>query len=380
MTGATGARLRVVHIIQNLNWGGMERLVADLVRLADRAAFDSHVLVMQYAGRFAAGLEQYGTVHQADPLPRWSLLWPGPLIRQLRRLAPDVVHSHSGVWYKASLAARRAGVPRIVHTAHGLPSTDAWYARLIERLAARRTDTIVAVSEVLARHLAATVARGAAVRVVPNGVDTARHHPSRDDGVLRGEFGLAADVPIIGSVGRLEPVKAYELMIEALARLRASWPATGAPAPVLIVAGDGAERDRLRQLATARGVGDVVHLLGWRDDLAALHGAFTLYSLSSRSEGTSVSLLEAMSAGLCPVVTDVGGNGAVLGEGLRHRLVTPGDPAALAAAWAQALRDPQARATDARAARARVEAHFSLQRMVRTYEAIYRGDGLDPRP
>ena len=80
-----------------------------------------------------------------------------------------------------------------------------------------------------------------------------------------------------------------------------------------------------------------------------------------------------MSAGLCPVVTDVGGNAAVLGPGLAHRLVPPREPAALAAAWTAALADPGRRQADAAAARRRVQDAFSLRTMVRRYEALYRG-------
>jgi glycosyltransferase involved in cell wall biosynthesis len=97
----------------------------------------------------------------------------------------------------------------------------------------------------------------------------------------------------------------------------------------------------------------------------------TVFSLSSESEGTSVSLLEAMSAGICPVVTNVGGNGQVLGEALQHRLVPFGDARAMADAWRVALADPAARERDAGAARRRVEDVYSLDAMVRAYERLY---------
>lgn len=102
-----------------------------------------------------------------------------------------------------------------------------------------------------------------------------------------------------------------------------------------------------------------------------LHAAFTIFTQSSRSEGTSISLLEAMSAGLCPVVTDVGGNAYVLGPALRHRLVPSESPKALAAAWNNALREPRRRAEDAAAARRRIESEFALPVMVRAYENLY---------
>jgi glycosyltransferase involved in cell wall biosynthesis len=366
------ARLRVLHVVQNLNYGGMERLLGELVRLANPTEFDSHVLVLQYLGRFSHGLEQYATLHQCDPLPPWSMLWPVPMIRVMQRIAPDVVHSHSGVWYKTSLAAWRTGVRRVIHTEHGVPQSDSRMDRFILRQAARRTNVVVAVSEALAAFLVPLLGHRTTIVTVPNGVDTKRFRPKADNGALRRELGIPADTPIIGSIGRLEAVKGYDTMIEALSYLHAGW--SGRSLPILVVAGDGSERHRLEQMAAARGTRAAVRLLGWRDDIDALHSAFTIFSLASRSEGTSVSLLEAMSAGLCPVVTDVGGNALVLGPELRHRLVVPGDAHAIAAAWETALADTTRREADEAAARCRVEALFGVEAMAERYQRLYTAE------
>jgi glycosyltransferase involved in cell wall biosynthesis len=367
-------RKRVLHVIQSLNYGGMERLLADIIRRADPGRFESHLLALQYFGRFAEGLSEFATLHLADPLPRWSMLWPAPLIRRIRDITPDVVHSHSGVWYKTSLAARRARVPLVIHTEHGRQHNESWWPRFIDRLAARRTDVVVAVSDVLAQQLATSIVPSSRrICIVRNGVDTERYRPCPDRGVLRAELGLPPGTPIVGSIGRLEPIKGYDVMIEALSLLRAGW--HGDAAPVVVVGGDGSERARLQALAERHGVDGAVHLLGWRDDIEKLHSAFTIFTMSSRSEGTSVSLLEAMSAGLCPVVTDVGGNAAILGGLLRHRLVPAENPAALAAAWLDALIRHDQRASDASVARQRVVESFGLDAMVRQYEALYDSSG-----
>ncbi|MEJ7811580.1 MAG: glycosyltransferase [Gemmatimonadaceae bacterium] len=368
-------RTRVLHIIQNLNYGGMERLLADIVRQVDPARFESHVLVLQYAGRFAEELRGAATLHLAQPMGRWSMLWPSTLIDQIRGISPDVVHTHTGVWYKGTLAARRAGVPRLIHTDHGRESPDPWRARIQDGFASRRTHVVVAVSDTLARQLARTVVhdRGR-IQLVPNGVDTGVNRPRPDNGVVRGTLGIPAGAPVLGSIGRLEHIKGYDVMVEAFALFPADAGSGGASAH-LVLGGDGGERPRLEERARALGVGDRVHFLGWRDDVPDLHAAFSLFTMSSRSEGTSVSLLEAMSAGLCPVVTNVGGNAAVLGPDLGHRLVAPENPGALAAAWRAALGDAAARADDGARARDRVLESFSLTTMVRHYEALYQGRG-----
>jgi glycosyltransferase involved in cell wall biosynthesis len=359
-------------VIDNLNYGGMERVLADLVHRLDRDRFECHVLGLAYLGRFAEGLDASATLHVAESMPRTSMLWPGGLARQIRKIGPGVVHSHSGVWYKASLAARLAGVHRLIHTDHGRPQPDPWSARLLDRIAAGRTDAVVAVSEPLAELLVRKVGVDRhKLTIIHNGVDTDRHRPRADTGRLRAELGVSADTPILGSIGRLEPIKGYDIMLAAFIQLRAGR-AAGVP-PVLVVAGGGSDAPRLIAAAEGAGLRGSVHLLGWRDDVSELHATFTLFTLASRSEGTSISLLEAMSAGLCPVVTDVGGNANVLGPSLSHRLVAPNDPTALAAAWRAALTDHAERQRDAAAARQRVIEAFGMDGMVNAYQRLYLG-------
>ena len=374
---AGAERVRVLHVVLDLQAGGLERLVADLVRRVDPVRFENHVLALRFLGRNARGLEAAARLHVAGPLPRWTMFWPRGLIRQIRAIAPDVVHTHSGVWHKASLAARRAGVRRLVHTDHGRVGADRWAERLLDRLAARRTDVVVAVSEALAGQLMGTVVADARrLRVVLNGVDTERFTPRPGRAAVRGELGLDDVTPVLGSVGRFDAVKRYDLMIEAFAGLRATW--RTAPAPRLILVGEGPEGARLAALVERHHLQGAVSLLGWRDDIERLVTAFDVFTLSSRSEGTSVSLLEAMSAGVCPVVTDVGGNRAVLGAELGHRLVPEGDARTLTAAWGAALADGQGRRADGAAARRRVQQRFSLDAMVRAYERLYLGEtGID---
>lgn len=364
-------RIRVMHVVNNLNYGGLERVVAELVQRTDRARFESHVLALGYMGHFGEGLEGFATLHVAEPMSKFSMLRPRSLARQIGAIAPGVAHLHSGVLHKASLAASMAGVPRQIFTDHGRQNPDPWLHRAIDRRASRRIDVIVAVSQKLRQHLETFMPASSHICVIPNGVNTERYSLRNDDGDFRRELGIAADVPVIGSIGRLEPIKGYEVMIDAFAKLRSSW--RGPSAPVLVLVGDGSERASLEQSAASLGISDAVHFVGWRSDIERITRAFTIFAMSSHSEGTSVSLLEAMSSGLCPVVTDVGGNSIVLGAELSHRLVRPNDPEALARALTDALRNKELRERDARAARARVVDNFGLEAMVRRYETLYTG-------
>jgi glycosyltransferase involved in cell wall biosynthesis len=356
--------------VLDLQAGGLERLVADLVRRLDRTRFESHLLSFGPPGRNAEGLETWAKLHRAAPSGKLAMVWPRGLAAQIRRIAPDVVHTHSGVWFKASRAARLAGVPRLIHTDHGRPFPDPFMERLLDALASRRTDVVVAVSDALARQLQTTVVgKTERLRVIPNGIDTELFRPGAAPASLRTELGLEPLRPILGSIGRFDPIKGYDIMLEAYQALVAAW--DSGPVPVLALAGEGPELARLREQAGNLGPRALVCFLGWRTDLANLLASFSLFTLASRSEGTSLSLLEAMSSGCCPVVTEVGGNAVVLGPDLAHRLVPPSDPLALAHAWRGALADPARCAADTIVARRRVEAHFSLNAMVRAYEALY---------
>ncbi len=369
MSRTSASPVRVAHVIQNLNYGGMERVLHNLARHLPSRGFEVHVVVLQYLGRFAEGLEGLATFHQVPPMSRFSLLYPRELIAVLRGIGPDLVHSHAGVWLKSSRAARAAGVPVVVHTEHGRPDPVPLADRLIDNRASRLTDAVIAVSDALARVLRLQVVHDPSrIRVIPNGVDTDRLRPSADRRALREALGIPPEAVVLGSVGRLEPVKNFGLALRALARL--AEPAGGGP-PWLVLAGDGSERAPLEELARSLGVSSRVKFLGWRDDAERIYGALDVFTLTSRSEGTSVSLLEAMSSGVCPIVTDVGGNRAVLGPGLEGLLVADNDEAALVAAWNRALAEPGFRSESGARARERVQNTFSLERMVDTHAELY---------
>lgn len=347
----------------------MERVLHDLAHSLPEHGFEVHIIVVEAFGRFATNLDRVATLHQVPPMSKFSLIHPAGLTSILRRIAPDIVHSHAGIWYKASLAARRARIPVVVHTEHGRRVPDPWTDRLLDNLASRWTDVTIAVSDALAKVLRRRVLHPAArLATIVNGVDVDRLTPPHDVAALRLALGIPPDQLVIGSVGRLQPIKNYLLALRALARLA---PGDGS-GPVLLLVGDGIERPMLEAEANRLGVAANVCFLGWRDDVAQVAGTFDLFTLTSLNEGTSVSLLEAMSCGCCPVVTDVGGNRAALGPDLADQLVPSGDAEALASAWARLLADPALRQRLSARARARVVEYYSLRGMVDAHVRLYR--------
>jgi len=273
-----------------------------------------------------------------------------------------------------AVASRLASVPRLIHTDHGRQSPDPFLDRAFDHLASRLTAMAVAVSEPLARQLRATVvARRCPITTIPNGIDTDRFAPGPRSLELSDALGLAGR-PIIGSLGRFDPIKGYDILLRAFAQVRAGW--MDGPSPALVLAGEGPEADNLRGLAHELGIEADVRFLGWRADPEILYRWFDVFVLGSRSEGTSLSLLESMSCGTVPVVTDVGGNRDVLGPELADSLVPSEQPVALGERLRQALANPSRRRAEGQLARRRVRSEFSLDRMVQAYTDLY----LDLRP
>ena len=215
---------------------------------------------------------------------------------------------------------------------------------------------------------------GRKVITVLNGVDTEAFQPRRKPGVLSGvstqELDDLRGSFVIGSVGRLEPVKNHELLLEAFATLveRTERPCR------LVLVGDGTLRPRLEQLARELKIGGRVHFWGVREDVPQVLNLFDAIALTSLTEGTSISLLEAQASGLPAFVTDVGGNRRIVVDGKTGYVSPLGKPLTLADHLAKVVENPELHAELARSARDSVLASFDLDSMIRKYEALYLGE------
>ena len=265
-----------------------------------------------------------------------------------------------------------AGVRRVIFTEHGREHDDSPVRQWLDRQAARYTDVVVAVSDRLAAYMENTVHIDAAqIKTIHNGVDTTLFSPGAAPESLRRRLAIPDAAIVIGSVGRLERVKAHERLLAAVQQLRdrVSQPV------VAVICGDGSQRDALLAEASQLGIADSVRLSGWLDNPVDAYRLFDVFVLPSRSEGQSISLMEAMSCGVPAVVTDVGANAEMLGADLREQVVPSEPGAALVDAIAATLEKTRRSREIGAAVRQRALDHYSLDRMVRQYESLYR-DGL----
>ncbi len=301
-----------------------------------------------------------------------AFLW---LYRYFRRERPDVVHLHLlKARLLGGLAARLARVPLIVETFHGTLFADYYHpvvSRLLvwlERGLARLMDGVVAVSDAVADELRRLrVTPDEKITVIPLGLNLEPFLEAVPPGILRRQLGIGEEVPLIGMVGRLVPIKGLRYFVEAAAEMARRL------APVrFVIVGDGSERPALERQVSRAALGGQVHIVGWRRDLERVYPDLDVVMLTSLNEGTPVSLIEAMAAGRAVVATRVGGVPDVVQHGVTGLLVPPRDAHALAEATLSLLQDPGTRRRLGEAARRAVFPHFAAERLARDVDAYYR--------
>lgn len=376
-------RVKVVRIIDRLNVGGPAIHAVLTTRGLDRARFETVLVVGSVEpGEADMGYlaEEAGIARVTIPAlgrelrPLRDLRTAWQLYRLLRRERPDIVHTHKAkAGALGRVAALLAGVPVRVHTFHGHVfhgyfgprKTRAFIA--IERLLARATTRLVALSEGLLDELAERYHIAARDRfsIVRLGFDLAPFAAAdRHRGELRRRLGVGPDVPLIGIIGRLVPVKDHATFVAAAALLAARRPDVQ-----FVIVGGGELEAAVRDDVVARGLAPRTHLLGWARDLDRIYPDLSAVALSSVNEGTPVTLIEAMACGVPVVATAVGGVPDVLAGGDRGELVPARNPNALADAIERAL-TPAARDRASRI-RGRVIHDFGDDRLCRDLARLY---------
>lgn len=363
----------VAHCVHGLGLGGAQKVIAALVRGADRAAF-RHVVYTCDDGVHRAEIESAGAPVRVIPrwIPKLDPFWVVRLSAAMRADAANLVHTHLfGDSLHGMLAARRCGRIPVIMTLHigveglwGLQSRG--YRWLLGRCA-----RAVACSDAVAGSFA-DLARtsGCATVTIPNGIAAAPAEPlepGRRD-ALRSALGAGPGEVLFAAVGRLAEQKGHRHLLAAMGRL-----APPAEARIrLAIVGDGELRAALESQVAAAGLRGRVTFAGVRSDVAALLAAADGVVFASLFEGLPIALLEAMAAGRAVVATALPGILEAVRPDLEALIVPPGDAAALGAAMTRLAGDPILRERLGTAARRRFEAQFTAGRMVARYEAVYR--------
>jgi glycosyltransferase involved in cell wall biosynthesis len=348
-------------------WGGAERGTSRI--LAGMRERGHEVLLFCNDPRVAREAEALGVPTRILPLGG-DVAIPHALrfARELRRLTPDVLllGTFKKLWLGA-LAGRLAGVPHVVARI-GL-ETDTPRNLKYRLVMSHWIDAIVLKADDVRPLYERALPGLPAERLVTIHGGIEPRAPQALPGAVRSELGVPDDAVVVGSVGRLVDQKRYDRFVRALARL---------PGEIHgLLAGDGAEREALAELAAAEGVAGRLHLLGHREDVGDVLAALDLFVVSSDREMLSFAMLEALAAGVPVVSTPVSGAAEAL-EPLEDG-EAPGEVAAFSEeALAEALRrlatDPERRARMGAAARRRAAERFHFGRMLDAWERVLAGE------
>ena len=372
-------KARLLLVITQSEFGGAQKYVYYLATRLPRNRYDVTV-ACGTGGRLIPKLQDANIdVIQIPNLlreinPIQDLLAFLHLLRIIRKKRPHIVHANSTkAGFLGRLAARLAGVPIVLFTAHGFFLYEPFWGpekrfayTLIEWLGARLSDCIIAVCEAdRQKIIERNIASPDSIFVVHNGLECNHSAPAWDS--RRFEQDSSEKGKIVGTVANFYPIKGLRYFIEGAALVKQIMPEVR-----FAIVGDGEQRVELRTLARRLDLDPEMLFLGHRDDVLELLSLFNVFVLPSVTEGLPFALLEAMAAAKPVVATAVGGVPELIMDGQTGLLVPPRDPQALAEAIISLLRDPERAKAMGMAARQRVLSHFTVDRMIIKTEQIYR--------
>lgn len=370
----SSSALRVLHVVNRLDLGGTELGVLKVIRGLGAEHF-THAICTAKGHRVETeqnwGLA--GRVYDASTSGEAARHLVLRFVRVIRAFRPHIVHSRNWGGIEAVFAGRLARVPVVIHSEHGyeleMLEGEPLRRRLLRRAAYAAADAVFAVTRDLrSYHSRVSWTNESRIRVLENGVDTERF--SNSDGETaraRAALGLPLNSTIVGSVGRLVPIKNHVTLLRGVETLVSK----GLEICVAL-AGDGSEMSSLKSLvANSPVLAGRVHFLGDTRDVPQVLRSLDIFVLPSLSEGMSNTLLEAMSSGLPVVASRVGGNRELLEDSGVGLLFEPRNISELAEKLATLL-DESTRKRLGAAARSHVLSNYSLENMMRRYRDLYR--------
>jgi glycosyltransferase involved in cell wall biosynthesis len=368
--------LRILHVIETLDMGGAETVVANIVNNMS-PGFRTDICCLMHSGPVAERIRpEVDIIELGKSVHGNDYLIPHKLARILKAKQIDIVQSHDwGTLLESVAGSTLAGVAS-VHMAHGptihYPANDSMgrikkiIRRKAERLASMKVQCAIAVSEIVKKELISDAGFPAEkVVLIHNGIDLSPVTLG-DLAAKRRQLNLSTGDFLLVTVGRLAEIKNYPLVLKALARARKF-----APTLNLIMVGDGPERNKLEEISRNLGISQFVHFLGERKDVHDWLAISQAFVLPSFYEGISIALLEAMASGLTVIATRVGGNPEVIMNGINGYLVESEDIDGLSNLFINLAMDVARRDEIGHAARAHVTDKFDLKKTICNYEKIY---------
>lgn len=367
----------VLHIVHRFATGGLENGVVNLINHMPVASYRHAVMALTEVTDFRQRItrDDVGYVSMNKPAGHGFHAW-GTLVSLLRDLRPAVVHTRNLGPLEMQPAAAWAGVPARIHGEHGreLNDLDGNNRRLqwVRRVYSPFVHRYIALSRDLQSYLDGRVGINARrISQIYNGVDGDRFRPATMGAppAAAGPFDPSRHW-VVGTVGRMQGVKAQTLLAKAFVRAVTQTPEMRGHARLALV-GDGPLRAECMQILSQAGLESLAWLPGERSDVADVMRGLSCFVLPSLAEGISNTILEAMACGLPVVATAVGGNVELVSDGLTGLLVPPDDAEAMAAALVRLFSDRPLAQAMGEAGREEVDRKYSLRSMVAAYQQVY---------
>lgn len=366
------SKIKILHILHSFNMGGLENGVVNLLNNSDHDMFEHEICCVTKSGNAALRLKNRIPIyemykHEGND---WRLI--PKLAKLMKNRKPDIVHTRNWGTVDGIVAAKLAGIRAVVHGEHGWnmddPRGQNIKRRMLRKLLSGTVDHFLAVSENIKNWMIDSVGiKSRKISKILNGVDTNKFCAD-NKGVDRNKLGFANNAVIIGTVGRLDPIKDQQLLLNAFAKLNHEQENL-----CLIFIGDGPERKRLESIKRTFPCRDHIFFLGERHDIHEVLPMFDIFVLPSKNEGISNTILEAMATGLPVIATDVGGNPELVQHAHTGLLIPPIDCDALVDAMNFYIEQaPHMRKIHGQNARDRAVRDFSLDSMVKQYETLYK--------
>lgn len=360
---------KLLHIVLWLDYGGLEKIVYDFSNSL-RNNYEVYVVALEKGGRVAMQLQQKGIpVQVLGKRPgKFDVRLLIKLTKLIKKLQVQVIHSHSGCIMYAALAGKLAGVRIIVHTEHGRYLPDRigkiWEDRIFSRLITK----YVCVSRDLKEYMHSVIkVPHKKLITIMNGVNTSIYHRySKEEALkLRTKHNIAHDAIVLGVVCRLIRPKNVGFLIDWMKHNHNVYKKL-----FLIVVGDG---PRLEELTEKAGdiPGERIKFLGAKRDIADLLNIIDIFTLPSKTEGTSLTILEAMSTQLPVIVSDVGGNKDIIVHGQTGYLFESNQKEAFEKCLKQIISDPILAEVIGRRARHSVKQNYNLETVMKEYCNLY---------
>lgn len=363
-------KIKVAHVTFDMRIGGAEQVIYNLIQNTNQSQYDLSVLCLeQPIGPFGIKLLEKGyDVVSFNRKPGFDVSLISQIHNYISNQNIDVLHCHQYTPYIYGLFASFFTRVNIIFTEHGrfYPDKRSFKRVLLNPVLNIFTDYVTAISSATRNALIEfeNFPRKK-VNIIYNGIDGSLYMSSADKS-LRESLGISQKDYVLGSVARLDTIKNHKMMIKALVKVRKVYSDT-----YLIIVGDGPEREYLKSFASRLGLSSNVIFTGFKDDIHNYMKVFDVFLLTSFSEGTAMTLLEAMVSGIPCIVTDVGGNPEIVNDGETGFIVPNDDEKSLAEKVLVLCRDKALQKNMGLAGRKRFEEKFTVDKMVSAYEDIY---------